>query len=408
MAAAKRALSVLVIGGAGGAGLAAVKALLRRGHQVTATACDADGALAIRQAGALPVYPDLDRASELLSVMQLAKADAIVQAGPQFWGGAPQAKDQLASPGDALLAISDAVARAAAQHGVGRIISLSFGWLYEGGHGPAKEGSHDTHDSRYAPMLAAEAAIAKCGAPGVILRCGYIYGGHSGATRALADMIKARKRLPSGGKAASWIHEDDLASAIVSLLEADSGDSGEILNAAAGNPRSPDDFAAACAEALGLNRPAFASPGPLGMLRQESFGESLLARELVIDSSALSQRFAWQPRHTSIESGLEASALVWRMRDAVEPDDFYNDYDDQAAAAIEDFAYPPALPEVAVEAESPEPAAAAAAPTPAAPASPPPPSAGPTPWNEDDAKREERRRRALERKAKRAAKQAGG
>ena len=34
-------------------------------------------------------------------------------------------------------------------------------------------------------------------------------------------------------------------------------------------------------------------------------------------------------------------------------------------------------------------------------------AAGPTPWNEDEAKREERRRKALERKARRAAKQGG-
>lgn len=47
--------------------------------------------------------------------------------------------------------------------------------------------------------------------------------------------------------------------------------------------------------------------------------------------------------------------------------------------------------------------AAAAAPAPAASAPPAPAAEGATPWNEDEAKREERRRKALERKAKRAA-----
>ncbi len=53
-------------------------------------------------------------------------------------------------------------------------------------------------------------------------------------------------------------------------------------------------------------------------------------------------------------------------------------------------------------AAAPAPAAAATA-EPAASAPPAPAAEGATPWNEDEAKREERRRKALERKAKRAA-----
>ena len=53
------------------------------------------------------------------------------------------------------------------------------------------------------------------------------------------------------------------------------------------------------------------------------------------------------------------------------------------------------------------PAAVAASATASVPASSPAPAEGATPWSEDDAKREERRRKALERKAKRAAKSGG-
>ena len=145
------------------------------------------------------------------------------------------------------------------------------------------------------------------------------------------------------------------------------------------------------------------------MLRQQTFQDKLLERETVISSAALRERFGWQARHNSIESGLDACALVWRMRDAVNPDDFYNVYQDKAAEAIEAFAYDVALPEPVAEVEAPadiEAEAAPAAPPPKAAA--PPPSDGPTPWNEDEAKREERRRKALERKAKRAAMRARG
>ena len=412
MAEASKRQSVFVTGGAEGVGLAAVKALLRRGHQVMATACDADGALAIRQAGALPVYPDLARASELLSVMNMARVDAVVHCGPQYYGGPPQTSLEGSQDAQQLVAVTEALVQAAVERGVKRMISLSFGYLYEAGHGAAKEGDHDVHDSEYAPMLAAEAAVWNSGLSGAIIRSGYVYGGNSPATRVLADMIKASRRLPAGGKPASWIHEDDLASAMVALLEAEADDGMETVNAADGAPRSPDEFAAAACAALGLNAPAFASAGPLAGLRQKTLSDRLLGRDIVISSEALKARAGWQPKHSDIESGLAATALVWRMKDAVDADDFYNDYEDEAAQAIASFAYEVAAPEVEAAVEAP---AQAQAPAPSAPepqaqaqAASPPPSAGPTPWNEDDAKREERRRRALERKAKRAAKQAGG
>ena len=41
------------------------------------------------------------------------------------------------------------------------------------------------------------------------------------------------------------------------------------------------------------------------------------------------------------------------MKDATEPDDFYNVYDDKAAEAIDSFAYDIALPEPVAVAEKP-------------------------------------------------------
>ena len=407
MAEANQSLNVLVTGGAESAGLATVRALLKQGHKVVATACDADGALAIRQLGALPVYPDLGRASEVQSIFEFAKADVLVHAGPQFYGGVPHASSDYAAYTDQLVAFTSSVVQAAVKHGIRRVVSLSFAYLYDA-HDAAKEGDHDAHDSDYAPMLAAEAALRESGLNGFIVRAGYIYGGNSASTTALADSIKRSRRLPAGMQPASWIHEDDLATAIVTLLETDSDVSGvEIINAADDTPRSPNDFAVTTCAALGLSAPSFASAGFLSMLRQTTFRDKLLEREIVISSAKLKDSFGWQPRHGNVESGLDATALVWRMKDATEPDDFYNVYDDKAAEAIDSFAYDIALPEPVAVAEKPV-AAKAAAPQ-AAPvkAAAPPASDGPTPWNEDEAKREERRLKALERKAKRAAKSAG-
>ena len=245
---------------------------------------------------------------------------------------------------------------------------------------------------------------------GYIVRSGYIYGGNNPSTVSLAEAIMASQRLPAGALPASWIHEDDVAAAFVTLLEADAPPNGiQIVNAADDAVCSPDACAGAISAALGLGAPRFAAAGLFDTLRQKTLRDKLLGREVVISSRKLRDDFGWQPRHSSIEQGMEAASLVWRMRDAVNTDDFYNVYEDKAALAIENFAYDVAMPESAAAVEAPS-AVAAAAPTPAPTAeraAAPPQSEGPTPWNEDEAKREERRRKALERKAKRAARGGG-
>ncbi len=416
MSDSKKSMNVLVTGGARSAGLATVKALRQAGHTVVATATEAAGALAIRQLGALPVYPDLSRASEVLSALQFAKAEALVHAAPQLAGGNPQ----IASAADAadIASSADAVFSAAAQHGIKRAVSLSFAYL------SAIEGGQERHQSDFAPLLAAEAAALIRGVHTFVIRAGYIYGGNSPATAALAAAIKNSKTLPAGEQPAAWIHEDDLASAILALLgaevEAEDGMSGsELLYAASAAPQTPNEFAAALAAALGLSQPRFANDGLLARLRQKTARDTLLSRATAIElpqiqtepgwqARATLQRCGWQPRHDSLESGLAATALTWRMQDAVNAADYYTVYEDKAAAAIKALESGAALPApVAPPPPKPAPPKAEppAPPKAAAPAAAPA-AAGPTPWTEDEAKREERRRKALERRAKRAAKRA--
>ena len=384
------AMSVLVTGGDSSAGLAAVRALQAKGHRTTATACDAAGALAIRQLGALPVFPDLGRASEIVSILRMAEADAILHASAQALLGLPQVEVDRAAVGARILAQTRAVASAAQQHGIKRLIALSAG-------------QPDEH------LQAAESVLQDSGVSGFILRAGYVYGGNSCATTALADMIKRSATPPSGEKPASWIHEDDLAAAMLRLLTSElPGDGMAIVSAADDSPCTPDEFAIALAESLGLGSPRFARPGMFSMLRQPSYRERLLARENLLDSRDLRETVGWSPRHADIKSGLEATTLTWRLKDSVRAADYYEVYADAAAEAIAERESGVGLPPPVVEVEEPlEAPVAAAAPEPVKAAAPPPPSDGPTPWNEDEAKREERRRKALERRAKRAAKSAG-
>ena len=399
-------LSVFITAGAESAGLAIARACAAAGRRVTATASDSPGAMAIRQAGALPVYPDLCRESELRSALRMCQADVVVHAAPQILGGVPQADVDHESAGGRLLMMAEALAAACQAAGVKQVIALSYAWLYDSSHGESKEGSHDLHDSDFAHLLSAEAALQNSDLNGFVLRSGCIYGGKSAGTLALAEDIKRSRALPDGDHPASWIHEDDLAAAVLALMALESAGM-QIVNAAADSAHSPNDFAIALSETLGLGAPDFRRGGWRTILRGETMRDKLLNREVRINSGVLGELTGWRPRHADIRAGLDAAALVWRMQDAVNPRDYYERYEDKAAAAIDARQSGIAIAAPVVEEQAPAKAEAVER-KPAPVKAAPPPSDGPTPWNEDEAKREERKRKALERKAKRAAKRAGG
>jgi len=405
MADDKKILNVLVTGGSEGVGLAVTKALLHKGHNVVATATDADGALAIRRAGALPVYPDLTRAGEVLSALRLAKADVVVHAAPQIMGGVPQSDFDYQAHLGWLVDSTNAVVQAAGQNEVSKIVSISFGYLYDGHHGDAAtEDTHTVHDKTYDPMFQAEAAVLDGGIDGYVVRTGYIYGSTSGGTTNLVDKIKASQAIYDGGKPASWVYEGDLANAIITLVEAESdGNSlAEIVNVAGDQVQSPNDFGNILGETLGITGVKFASPGFMMAFREETMRDKLMVREIVLDTTKIKEKYGWQPQYPTIASGLEATSLVWRMNDATTSDDYYNVYEDKAADAIlalqsgQALQLPAEVEEVVIEkavVEKKAPAKAAA-----------PVLDGPTPSSEGEAKMEARRLKALERKRLRAEK----
>lgn len=411
MADEKKTLNIFVTGGSEGAGLAVVKALIQNGHKVVASTNDADGALAIRRAGGLPAYPDLTRIGEVLSVLQMANIDVVVHAAPQIFGGVPQSDFDYESHTEWLVQSTDAVVQSAGKNEVDKIISISFGYLYESGHSDVlSEEADSVHDSVYSPMLQAEAAVLDGGVNGYVIRSGYIYGGHSYGTSTLGDVIKNTRPVHKGTHQASWIHEDDLASAIVALVEAESdGDSlAQIINVADDTAQSPNDFAQQLGTELGFQTVNFASAGFMTILRGQTLRDHLLKREIVLDNTHIKTTYGWSAQHPTSSTGMDATTLVWRMTEANDYNEFY-DYEDKATLAIEALksGVVAEIPAEVEEKAKPEPAKAVKKATAQATPASPPASDGPTPWNEDEAKREARRLKALERKKRRAEKSGG-
>jgi nucleoside-diphosphate-sugar epimerase len=410
MADDKRNLKVLVTGGSEGVGLAVTKALLHKGHTVVATATDADGALAIRRAGALPVYPDLTRAGEVLSALRMADADIVVHAAPQIFGGVPQSDFDYESHLGWLVDSANAVVEAAGKNEVDKIISISFGYLYDGHHGDAStEDTHLVHDNAYDAMLQAESAVLDGGVDGYVVRAGYIYGSNSGGTSNLIDTLKESQAVFDGTKPASWVYESDLADAIVALAEAESdGDSlAEIVNVAGDEAETPNHFAIALGEVFGYSGIKFATPNFMSVFKDKTFRDNLIAREVVLDTTKIKEKYGWTPKNATIASGLDATALVLRMSDASTTADYYDDYEDKAGEALLALKSGQAL-QLSAEVKEEEPVKEKAVAEKKAPAKAAAPVlAGPTPSSEGEAKMEARRLKALERKRKRAEKKGG-
>ncbi|MDL1917640.1 hypothetical protein FBR00_17025, partial [Anaerolineae bacterium CFX4] len=79
----RKALSIVVTGATRGPGLAVVKALVEAGHHVSGSVSVYSDADKLRALGALPVYVDELRGSELAAVVRMAKADVVVDLGRQ-------------------------------------------------------------------------------------------------------------------------------------------------------------------------------------------------------------------------------------------------------------------------------------------------------------------------------------
>ena len=83
--------AIFVTNGTNAVGMALVQQLVAAGYKVTAgTDLGSDGAFALRDAGAVPVYPDMTRASNLFSLMLMAKAEIVVNTVVEAVNGLPQ------------------------------------------------------------------------------------------------------------------------------------------------------------------------------------------------------------------------------------------------------------------------------------------------------------------------------
>lgn len=306
--------SVFVTGATTGTGLTLIRELVKRGYKVIGAVKTPDEALKIRRLGALPAFPMLDRIGDVRGLLQMRRVTHVVHLAHLDAGGPPQVSIPESDYMNALRATDEIVA-AAGQAGVQRILFPSFSFLYGDTHNHAV--GEEARIQRNTPLLAAladaESAVLDGGIPGYVLRCGYIYGAGTKALHELEIALKKGAGIASGAKPASWLHEADLAAALLLLIEqphTTEESTNTIINLADDSALTPDAFARVFAAALGLGEPG-RIPGFLTNFRTTPVQRDLLDKSVRL-STEKARALGWTPQFSTPAAGVDQSLLVWR------------------------------------------------------------------------------------------------
>lgn len=299
-------MRVVVTGGTGVLGRAAVPALIGAGHEV-AVVCRRPGNVdVVEQMGALPAEADIFDVDSLAAAY--AGADVAVNLAthvPVGYRGMLErswrSHDQLHARGSAT------VVEAARSAGVRRVIQESVTSVYaDQGDDWINESSPVMITRAVDPTAVAEAHVQgfTCGSrAGVVLRFGQVMGDDP-ITRYW--LRAAAHRRPVGiGRPDAWthlIHTDDIGSAVVAALVAPAG----TYNVGAA-PVRKSELVAAFAERAGVDEVGFLGP----VLRRVA-GHRLepVSRSLRVCSEHFSAQTGWRPQRERVDAGWLSSVAL--------------------------------------------------------------------------------------------------
>lgn len=297
-------MKVVLSGGTGVIGRAAVPVLLEAGHDVVLLARSAANEEFARAQGVAAVCGDLLDVDSLRRAY--AGADAVINLATHvpvgyaaMLPGAWKRNDQLRISGAAN------VTAAAIDAGVRRIVQESVSYVYaDGGDAWINEDDALEITSATEPVAVAEAQIQDYSDPGrtgVVLRFGAIIG----ADPQTAFMLRgARNGRPVGfGRPDGWahvIHTDDLGAAVLAALHAPSG----VYNVGA-QPVRRGELAAGYSASVGVDRPQF-----LGPILRRVVGSRIepLTRSLRVCSERFTAQTGWTPSRPNFDVSWLAAA----------------------------------------------------------------------------------------------------
>jgi nucleoside-diphosphate-sugar epimerase len=298
-------VKVVVSGGTGVIGRAAVRALVDAGHDVDVVARSTANVDVITGLGARPQAGDLFAPDTLVRayegadvVVNLASGVPVGYSG--VWPAAWKRTDDLRTR-----AVANVV-QAARAAGVRRVVQESVSFVYADA-GDAWVTERDPIDitSATEPVAVGESHVQEYAGgfrAGVLLRFGTVIGDHP-QTRFWLKAA-ANNRPVGVGRPDQWshvIHTDDVGPAVLAALHAPSG----VYNVGAA-PVLRGQLVEAFAKAAGVDEGLFMGP----VLRRLAGGRiEPLARSLRISSDHFTSQTGWQPRRPTFDGSWLDAAL---------------------------------------------------------------------------------------------------
>jgi nucleoside-diphosphate-sugar epimerase len=296
-------MNVFVAGGTGAIGVPLVRALVARGHRVSATTRSTEKQALLRGLGATPVVVDALDAEALDTAVRLARPTHVVHqltALPK--AGARSAADleptnRLREEGTRNLL------HAAIAAGAQRFVAGSFAML---GSAPALETSDPILGRALVAVRSMESQTLEAARKGtieaIVLRYGLFYGPGNPATEELVALVR-RRRLPrvrNDGGLLPYIHVDDVVTATIAALER--APSGSVFDIVDDHPASFSEMVSELARVSGAPTPLMV---PAWLVRLAApYMARFLSMRLPLSNGRARQELEWAPTYPSYRDGL--------------------------------------------------------------------------------------------------------
>jgi nucleoside-diphosphate-sugar epimerase len=307
--------SIVLTGADHALGQLVLQQLTARGHQVAGLAFDLEGARAVRAAGGLPVYCDAARAGEVASTMRMVNATTIVHLEPQRINHMPALSVDWARAesdiGAQATALAEALHMLDAENTF--LVHTSYTFLYGDRAGAQVDETVElaTDEPFFAAAARGEAAALE--GPGCVLRAGYRYGPRDPHTAALRDSLVRGSAMHQGdgSKMANWLHEEDLAAAVILAVEA--RPAGLVCDLADNQPAPVTQFVEEFSAALGIQAPgSMTMPPVLARRMMNATHRAILETSVRVSAARAREVLGWDPQYADRARGLDQLLLQWR------------------------------------------------------------------------------------------------
>jgi len=288
-------MRVFITGATGVIGSRAVPLLLQAGHAVTAASRSEHNREALRRAGAAPADVDLFDVDSVRRV--IAGHDVVINLATHIPSSAVKIMIRWAwRTNDRIRReASAAIATAAIEEGVGRMIQESFALIYpDRGDAWIDESMPVAPTSYNKSVLDAERSVQRftaSGGTGVVLRFGGLYGPDALLAEMLNMMRKGMSPVPGDpGAFLSSLSQDDAATAVVAALGVPAG----TYNIVEDDPMRRGDWTRSLATAAGIPVPR---PIPAWMTAIGGSMLKLMSRSERVSNRKFRDASRWTPKY---------------------------------------------------------------------------------------------------------------